>query len=76
MAANADDWLKELETDLASLASDMWGAQKRLEVKGFRIDGGNKASTGWWLTANNRNMSPGSIKVQSDGTKISVTPAG
>ncbi len=76
MAANADDWLKELETQLASLASDMWGTQKRLEEKGFRVDGGNKSPTGWWLTANNRNMSPGRIKVQSDGSKISVTAEG
>ncbi len=70
MAANADDWLKELETDLGSLASDMWGAQKRLEEKGFRVDGGNKAPTGWWLTANNRNMSPrqhqGSVRRHQD----------
>ena len=76
MAANADDWLKQLETELASLASDMWATQKRLEEKGFRVDGGNKASTGWWLTANNRNVSQGSVKVTSDGTKISVTVEG
>jgi hypothetical protein len=76
MAANADDWLKQLETELAALASDMWATQKRLEEKGFRVDGGNKAPTGWWLTANNRNFRPNSIKVQSDGNKISVTAEG
>ena len=76
MAANADDWLKQLETELASLASDMWATQKRLEEKGFRVDGGNKASTGWWLTANNRNFRPNGIKVQSNGNKISVTAEG
>jgi hypothetical protein len=54
----------------------MWGTQKRLEEKGFRVDGGNKAPTGWWLTANNRNISPGAIKVMSDGKKISVTAEG
>jgi hypothetical protein len=73
MATNPDDWTRELEADLATLASDMWATQKRLEERGFRVDGGNKAPTGWWLTANNRNASHGSIKVQSDGTKISVT---
>jgi hypothetical protein len=76
MAANANDWMRELETELASLASDMWGTQKRLEEKGFRVDGGNKAPAGWWLTANNRNISPGAIKVASDGKKISVTAEG
>jgi hypothetical protein len=76
MATSSDDWMKELEADLAPLASDMWETQKRLEEKGFRIDGGNKAPTGWWLTANNRNISHGSIKVQSDGTRISVTAEG
>jgi hypothetical protein len=76
MATNPDDWTKQLEADLATLASDMWATQNRLEEKGFRVDGGNKSPTGWWLTANNRTMSPGSIKVQSDGTRISVTVEG
>ena len=73
MAASLDDQVKELEVELATVRTDMWAAQKRLEEKGFRIDGGNKSPTGWWLTANNRNMSPGNIRVQSDGTKIIVT---
>ncbi len=76
MAANLDDWTKELEAELAPLAADMWGTQKRLEEKGFRVDSGNKMPNGWWLTANNRNMSQGSIKVKSDGTKIVVTVEG
>jgi hypothetical protein len=76
MATNPDDWTKELEGELAALAPDMWATQKKLEEKGFRVDGGNKTSAGWWLTANNRNMSPSSIKVQSDGTKIVVTVEG
>jgi hypothetical protein len=76
MATNPDAWTKELEADLAALASDMWGTQKRLEEKGFRVDSGNKMPSGWWLTANNRNMSPGSIKVKSDGSKIVVTVEG
>ena len=40
------------------------------------MDGGNKTPTGWWLTANNRNMGHGGIKVQSDGTKLVVTVEG
>jgi hypothetical protein len=72
MAANPDDWTKELEADLTALASDMRATQKRLEEQGFRIDGGNKAPNGWWLTANNRATSH-SVKVQSDGAKVSVT---
>jgi hypothetical protein len=73
MAANLEDFAKELEADVATLASDMWTTQKRLEEKGFRVDSGNKMPSGWWLTANNRNMSHGSIKVKSDGSKIVVT---
>jgi hypothetical protein len=30
-----DDRAKELEVELATLATDMWAAQKRLEEKGF-----------------------------------------
>jgi hypothetical protein len=76
MATNFDGWTKELETELTTLASDMWATQKKLEEKGFRVDGGNKTPTGWWLTANNRNMGHGGIKVQSDGTKLVVTVEG
>jgi hypothetical protein len=73
---NLDEWTKELEAELAPLAPDMWATQKRLEGKGFRIDSGNKTSVGWWLMANSPNVSNGSIKVQSDGAKIIVTPEG
>jgi len=72
MSANTDDWMKELEAELGALASDMWATQKRLEEKGFRVDGGNKAPGGWWLTAMNRNIANGNIRVQSDGTKIAI----
>jgi hypothetical protein len=54
MATNPDDWTKELEADLAALASNMWGTQQRLLEKGFRIAGGNKSLWGWWLTAMDR----------------------
>jgi len=70
--ANPDEETKELETELAPLASDMWGTQKLLEEKGFRVYRGNKSATGWWLTANNRNITR-SIKVQSDGVKLVVS---
>lgn len=76
MVTKLDDWTKELEVELTKLAFDMWATQKRLEEKGFRVDSGNKTPTGWWLTANNRNVSHGNIKVQSDGTKIAVTVEG
>ena len=72
-ATNPDNSTKSLEAELASLASDMWGTQKRLEERGFRVDRGNKSAAGWWLTANNRNTGR-SIKVQSDGAKLVVTP--
>ena len=71
-----EDLTKELEADLAPLASDMWATQKRFEEKGFRVDSGNKMPSGWWLTANNRDMRQGDIKVKSDGTKIVVTVEG
>jgi len=35
MATNFDGWTKELETELTTLASDMWATQKKLEDKGF-----------------------------------------
>jgi hypothetical protein len=67
-----DDVTKQLEAELAPLASDMWGTQKLLEEKGFRVDRGNKSANGWWLTANNRKISR-SIRVQSDGAKLVVS---
>jgi hypothetical protein len=75
MTTKPDDWTKELETDLAAVASDMWGTQQRLSEKGFRVDGGNKLPAGWWLMANNRNAGH-STKVQSNGTKVAVTAEG
>ena len=75
MTTNPNEWTKELETDLAALASDMWGTQQRLSEKGFRVDSGNKAHSGWWLTAINSGTSR-SIKVRSDGTKVVVTAEG
>jgi len=74
MAKDVDEWAREFEVKLAKLAPDMQATQALLEQEGFRVDSGNKSSTGWYLTAydvNNKNR--GSIKVQSDGTKIVVT---
>jgi hypothetical protein len=73
MAQDPDEWIEELEMELATLASDMRATQQRLEQRGFKVDSGNKTSAGWWLTANNRNTSYGGVKVQSDGTKTVVT---
>ncbi len=73
MATDLDEATKQIAGDLGAFAADMWAAQKRLEEKGFRVDGGNKTLTGWWLTASNRSAGPGGIKVQSDGTTIVVT---
>jgi len=90
MAKDVDEWAREFEVKLAKLAPDKrprslrclegcagkghQATQALLEQEGFRVDSGNKSSTGWYLTAydvNNKNR--GSIKVQSDGTKIVVT---
>ena len=46
MAGGLDEWAKELEAALAPVAADMWATQKRLEERGFRIDGGNKITDG------------------------------
>ena len=75
MATNPDGWTEGLEADLAALASDMWGTQQRLMEKGFRVEGGNKSHSGWWLTAADRGTSR-RIGVQSDGTKVVVTAEG
>jgi hypothetical protein len=40
MANKPDDWTKELEADLATLASCIWATQQRLAEKGLTIDGG------------------------------------
>ena len=74
MAEDVDEWAKEFEAKLAKLAPDMQATQALLERDGFRVDSGNKSFTGWYLTAyDNENMNRGSVKVESDGTKITVT---
>jgi hypothetical protein len=72
----SNEWAKKLELRLNQLSPDMWAASALLEREGFRVDSGNKSATGWFLTAHDRNQHRGSIKLQSDGTKIDLTVAG
>jgi hypothetical protein len=76
MADDLSEWAREFEAKLAQLSPDMQATSVLLEQEGFRVDSGNKSSTGWFLTAYDRNLRRGSIKVQSDGTKIVVTVTG
>jgi hypothetical protein len=76
MANDVGEWAKEFEAKSAELAPDMQATQALLEQEGFRVDSGNKSSSGWWLTAYNKTARQESIKVQSDGSKIVVTVVG
>jgi hypothetical protein len=73
VATDIDGWAKAFEAKLAELGPDMQATQALLEQEGFRVDSGNKSSSGWWLTAYNKTRRQQSIKVQSDGSKIVVT---
>ena len=73
---DSTEWAKKLELRLNQLSPDMWGASALLQQEGFRVDSGNKSATGWFLTAHDRYQRRGSIKLQSDGTKIDLTVAG
>jgi hypothetical protein len=73
---DSTEWAKKFELRLNQLSPDMWAASALLEQEGFRVDGGNKSATGWFLTAHDKNQRHGSIKLQSDGTKINLTIAG
>jgi len=73
MANDVGEWAKEFEVKLAELAPDMQATSVLLEQEGFRVDSGNKSSSGWWLTAYNKTRRDQNIKVQSDGSKIVVT---
>ena len=72
----ASDWAKTFELRLNKLSPDMSAASALLEQEGFRVDSGNKSATGWFLTAHDTNQRRGSIRLQSDGTKIVLTVAG
>jgi hypothetical protein len=77
MADNGSEWAKEFELKLTKLFPDMQAASALIEQEGFRVDSGNKSSTGWYLTAYDiTQQGRGSIKVQSDGTKIVVSVTG
>jgi hypothetical protein len=71
--ADSTGWAKKFELKLNQLSPDMWAASTLLEQEGFRVDSGNKSSTGWFLTAHDKNQRRGSIRLQSDGTKIVLT---
>jgi hypothetical protein len=71
-----NDWAKKLQQKLNTLSPDMSAASALLEQEGFRVDSGNKSATGWFLTAHDSNRRRGSIKLQSDGTKIVLTVTG
>jgi hypothetical protein len=71
-----NDWAKKLQQKLNTLSPDMSAASALLEQEGFRVDSGNKSATGWFLTAHDSNQRRGSIKLQSDGTKIVLTVTG
>ena len=73
---DSTEWAKKFELRLNQLSPDMRAASALLEQEGFRVDSGNKSATGWFLTAHDRNQRRGSIKLQSDGTKIDLTIAG
>jgi hypothetical protein len=75
-ARAASDWAKKFELRLNKLSPDMSAASALLEQEGFRVDSGNKSATGWFLTAHDTNQGRGSVRLQSDGTKITVTVAG
>jgi hypothetical protein len=74
--ADSTEWAKKFELRLNRLSSDMGAASALLQQEGFRVDSGNKSATGWFLTAHDRNQRRGSIKLQSDGTKIVLTVTG
>jgi hypothetical protein len=73
---DSTEWAKKFELRLNQLSPDMWAASALLGQEGFRVDSGNKSATGWFLTAHDRNQRRGSIKLQSDGTKIVLTTIG
>jgi hypothetical protein len=73
---DSTEWAKKFELRLNQLSPDMGAASALLEQEGFRVDSGNKSATGWFLIAHDRNQRRGSIKLQSDGTKIVLTVTG
>ena len=70
---DSTEWTKNFELRLNQLSPDMRAASALLEQEGFKLDSGNKSATGWFLTAHDRYQRRGSIRLQSDGTKIDLT---
>ena len=73
---DSTEWAKKFDLSLNQLSPDMSAASALLEQEGFKVDSGNKSATGWFLTAHDRYQHRGSIRLQSDGTKIDLTVAG
>ena len=73
---NSTEWTKNFELRLNQLSPDMRAASALIEQEGFKVDSGNKSATGWFLTAHDKDQRSGSIRLQSDGTKIDLTVAG
>jgi hypothetical protein len=72
----AVDWTKQFQLKLNKISPDMSAANALLQQEGFRVDSGNKSATGWFLTAHDSNQHRGSIRLESNGTKIAVTVTG
>ncbi|MFY9835301.1 MAG: hypothetical protein WAK55_02330 [Xanthobacteraceae bacterium] len=70
------DWAKKFQQKLNTLSPDMSAASALLAQEGFRVDSGNKSATGWFLTAHDSDQRRGSVRLQSDGTKIVLTVTG
>ena len=73
---DSTEWTKNFELRLNQVSPDMRAASALLEQEGFRVNSGNKSATGWFLTAHDRYQRRGSIRLQSDGTKIDLAVAG
>ena len=73
---DSTEWAKKFDLRLNQLSPDMSAASALLEQEDFKVDSGNKSATGWFLTAHDRYQRRGSIRLQSDGTKIDLTVAG
>jgi hypothetical protein len=75
-ARAAGDWAKKFELKLNKISPDMPEASALLQQEDLRMDSGNKSANGWFLTAHDSNQRRGSIKLESDGTKIVLTVTG
>jgi hypothetical protein len=70
------DWAKQFALKLNKISPDISAANALLQQEGFRVDSGNKSATGWFLTAHDSSQHRGSIRLESNGTKIVLTVTG